>query len=196
MQYTLYLDFPIEMSQVDKGIRYSIRKAQRLGYAHTRSTDMLAVVECLQATERRQGFRYGLSAADLEMARSLLGDEHLRAYVAYAPDGQPACAMVVLHCPGGRGLNWLAGGKREHLPSGAGQALTMCALEDLAADRAIGFDFGGANLPSVSSTKADWGAALTPYYRIEPLGLKPMMLWMREWIRNAPKGRGEEHVDS
>ena len=191
VRYTLCLDFPVDLSQADKAIRHRIAKARRLGYSHARSTDMRAVMECLKATEQRQGFSYGLSAADLDLARSLLGDEHLRAYLAYAPNGEPACTEVILHCPGGRALNWIAGGKREHLPAGAGQALAMYALEDVEAAGATGFDFGGANLPSVASAKADWGAYLAPYYRIEPLGIKPILLWVRDWFRTALKGRRE-----
>lgn len=191
VRYTLYLDFPIDMSQADKAVRAKIAKAVKQGYIHTRSTDMKAVMECLASTERRQGFSHGLSVADLELARRLLGDEHFRAYVSYAPNGEPACTEVVLHRPGGRALNWVGGGKKEHLSSGTSQALALHALEDVKAAGAIGFDFVGANMSNISSAKADWGGYLAPYYRIEPLGLKSILLWVREWFRTAPNG-GEE----
>lgn len=183
VRYTYHLDFPYDLSQADGGVRARVKKAVRLGYVCQRTTNAQHIWECLKATEERQGFEHQLTVEDLELARRCMGDEHLRGYVCYSPEGEPACAAYVLYTPGGKGVGWVAGAKQEHFCNGAMQLMDAFILEDLQESGATGFDFVGANLPSVATAKSYWGCELVPYYVIEEPGLLTVMRKLRDWWR-------------
>ncbi|MGB8954223.1 MAG: GNAT family N-acetyltransferase [Tumebacillaceae bacterium] len=183
VRYTYHLDFPYDLRMADTGVRSRVRRAERLGYVCKRTTDVRAIWECLKATEERQGFDHHLTVEDLELARRCLGDEHLRGYVCYGPQGEPASAAYVLYAPGGKGIGWLHGAKKEHLSDGAVQLLDAFIIKELQESGAIGFDFVGANLPSVATAKSYWGCELIPYYVIEEPGLLAVMRALRAWWR-------------
>ena len=181
VRYTYHLDFPYDLRKADTGVRSRVRRAARLGYVCKRTTDVRAVWDCLKATEERQGFEHRLTVEDLELAHRCLGDEHLRGYVCYGPQGEPASAAYVLYVRGGKGIGWLHGAKKEHLSDGAVQLLDAFILEELQASGATGFDFVGANLPGVATAKSYWGCELIPYYVIEEPGLLAVMHAVRAW---------------
>ncbi len=97
VRYTMVIDLPFASDQMDKALGRTYRKAEQAGFRGDRTTNWSDVVACLSETEARQGFRLGVSAADLRLAADLLGEEHVRAYVCYAPNGEPASAAIVLH---------------------------------------------------------------------------------------------------
>lgn len=166
VRYTAWLDTPYDFSLADGSVRNKARKADRAGYRCTRESRPDHVIRCLEDTEGRQGFDHRLKPGDLEAAADLLGPDHFRTYLSYAPDGTPAAARIMLHNPGARAIDWVAGTLGEHLNSGATQALIHFALDDLAAASANGFDFAGVNIPSVAAAKEAWGAVVTPYYTV------------------------------
>lgn len=181
-RYTFYLDLPYDGRSLDSSTRKNIAKGAKNGFLDERVTDMQAVMACLEDSELRQGFSHRLTAADLELARKLLGDEHLRAYVCYAPSGEPAAAKVVLHRAGGRAIIWLSGTKKEFLSACATQLQFMHVLEDLHAAGAIGCDFAGANIPGVALSKSKWGGELRPFFTIEAPGLWGLARYMRDYM--------------
>ena len=189
VRYTYHLDFPYDLRMADTGVRSRMRRAQRLGYVCERTTNVRAIWECLKATEERQGFDHRLTVEDLELARRCMGDEHLRGYVCYGPQGEPASAAYVLFSPGGKGIGWLHGAKKEHLSDGVVQLLDAFILEELQANGATEFDFVGANLPGVATAKSYWGCELIPYYVIEEPGLLAVMHAVRAWWRSWWKRR-------
>lgn len=190
VRYTYWLDLPWDADAAGAAVRKSAARAGRLGYTCARTADMAAVVRCLAETEARRGFTHRLAPADLKLALSLLGEEHLRAYACVAPDGEPASARIVLYRPGARALDWVAGTAAAHLQSGATQLLIQHVLADLARTGAPAFDFAGANLPGVAAAKATWGAHLVPCYTLEPYGMLPLAAWIRGWWRFARPGKG------
>lgn len=181
-RYTFYLELPYDTKQLDAATRKNIAKGQKNGFVDVRTTDMHAVMACLEDTELRQGFRHRLAAADLELLRGLMGDEHLRAYVCYAPDGAPAATKVVLHRAGARAIVWLSGTRREYLSACATQLQFLHVLEDLQAAGAVGCDFAGANLPGVALHKSKWGGTLLPFFTVEAPGLMGMARYMRDYL--------------
>lgn len=176
VRYTFYLDLPYDEDTSDYSERKQINKALKAGFACEIATkDTLPdVVVCLVETEERQGFTYKLSVRDLETALHLLGEETFRIYICRSNNGEVACARMVICSPGLRAVDWVAGTKNKFLSSGATQLLISYVLTDLARQGATGFDFVGANLPTVSAAKADWGGRLMPYYLIRPLNLRTL----------------------
>lgn len=174
VRYTFYIELPYDLNLADYSERKQVNKAERAGFTCEIATKGTfgEVIACLRDTEVRQGFNYKLTTKDLEMALEFLGEEAFRIYVCRAPTGEIASARIVLSFPGLRAIDWVAGTRTKFLPSGATQLLIWDALEDLAKHGAIGFDFAGANLPTVSQAKADWGGKLVPYYAIRPLNLR------------------------
>lgn len=185
VKYTYVIDLPHGRERIEESYRSRIRKAERAGYRCERTDRMSDVVACLAETASRKGFRMSLSLRDLELARELLGDEHLRAYVCYQPDGTPAAASTVLHQPGGVAVGWVGGTGSSNLSTGAAQLLMVVLMADLAAAGAQCLDMAGANIPGVAEAKSQFGGRLTPYYFVSPVGLKPLALWMRDWWRPA-----------
>ena len=172
LRYTFYVDFPFRLGEADNTVRKNRRKADEAGYTVGRETDMKAVYSCLKATEMRQGFTNDVSVADLELARELMGDQHLRAYTCRAPNGRAVSARVVLHDPRARAIDWLAGTEDDHVRTGATQQLIAFVLQDLSGAGATGFDFAGADHRHVAAPKADWGGRLVSYPVLEAHDLR------------------------
>lgn len=184
-KYTYVVDLPYSPERMEKNSRSQLRRAERAGYRCERTDRLADAHVCLVETAARKGFRLDLSLRDLETARELLGDEHLRVYVCYGPDGMPAAANIVLHRPGGMALGWLGGVTSAHLSAGAFQLLEVFSMDDLAAAGASRYDLAGANIPGVARAKSQFGGRLTPYYFVNPVGLKPLAIWILEWLRPA-----------
>jgi len=183
LKYTLYIKFPYDIKQARKSIQKDISKAINAGFTCEKTTDINNVFSCLLETEARQGFNHQLTLKDLELARELLGNEHFRIYVCFAPNGEPASAYIWLHLRGTWAVGWVGGSKTAYLSSGVTQFLTKFIMEDLYASGAAGIDWAGANIPGVAAAKANWGSSLAPYYTIEAYGLKQMAKWLRDWYR-------------
>lgn len=176
VRYTFYLALPYNPGEVDHSERKQVQKAERSQFAcATALPDQFQdVVACLAETEERQGFRYSLDVESLQMALQLLGRDLFRVYICRSAEGEVASTRIVLSLPGSRAVDWVAGTRTAYLHSGATQLLIHHALEDLARVGATGFDFAGANLPTVSAAKADWGGRLIPYYVVLPLNLRTL----------------------
>ncbi|GGA33494.1 hypothetical protein GCM10010917_18340 [Paenibacillus physcomitrellae] len=190
MKYTYYLKLPFKLEEASSEIRGKIRKAAAKGYRTERSVNMAEVLDCLRGTEDRKGFNHHLTVEDLELARSLLGDEAFRCYVCYAPDGKAVSASVVLALNSHLAQGWVAGSKSEYITSGVVQLSQSYAFEDLSQDGFAYFDFAGANIPSVSKSKASWGAELVPYYLVQKKNLKHLLRTGYEWGMGLHKNQG------
>ncbi|MGG6309513.1 GNAT family N-acetyltransferase [Paenibacillus macerans] len=185
VKYTYVTGLPYSLEHASTEIRAKIKKADAAGYRTGLSRDMAEVHQCLQGTESRQGFSHRLTQADLELAQSLLGPEAFRAYVCYAPSGEPVSASVVLSLDGQRAFGWVAASKTDHLNRGVVQQSQSFALQDLSEHGFTQFDFAGANIPSVAQSKTNWGGLITPYYLVRPPGYKEILRAGRDWIRFA-----------
>lgn len=189
VKYTLFIDLPFQIEFADKAIKRAARKAERTGYRSVRTTDMNAVQACLAETEQRQGFSYGLSLKDLELAALLLGEEHFRAYVTFAPNGEPASASVILHRPDAPAILWIRGTRTAHLRDGAAQLNEFFIIDDLEAHGATGYDLAGANIPNIAVSKATWGARLQPYHNVEAYSGQRLTKWALNWWNFVKRGR-------
>lgn len=174
VRYTFYLKLPHTIEVVDSSVQNKINKAIREGFTCEIATkaNYEDVIACLVETEMRQRFNYMLNKNDLVMAIRLLSYENFRIYVCKSNSGEIACTRIVLSAPGLRAIDLVAGTKTRFLKSGCTQLLIWHVLNDLAQYGATGFDFVGANLPTVSAAKADWGGILTPYYMVHPINLR------------------------
>lgn len=171
-RYTFVLEIPYDPERADHAVRKQIAKATRSGYRCERTRVFHDVYVCLKDTEDRQKFSYEIAPQDLELAGKLLNDDVLRCYACYAPNGKVAAVRVVLMCPKGAAIDWLAGTSGDHLTSGATQLLISYILEDLHKAGAVLFDYCGANMKSVAASKATWGGQLQPYYAISAPNLR------------------------
>jgi len=189
ISYSYYIEFPFDVEDTDNRVRTNVRKAAKRGYRCERTSRMSDVVECLEDTGGRQGFDYRLNVEDLQILQRLLGPDILRAYVCYAPNGEPASAQVRLYYPGASAVGWVAGTKREHLNAGSNQLIMSFVLEDLQNAGACGFDYAGANIPSVAAAKSAWGGKLVPFYSIRQPNMRALALYMRDSWRFTRRNR-------
>ena len=176
VRYTFWLSIPYSLESADYSVVKQVKKAQRSGFTSGLASreQFDDVIACLRASEIRQGFSYRIEASDLALASECLGEQNLRAYVCRSPSGEAVASRVVIAAPGHRCVDWAAGTKAEYLSSGATQFLIWEVLNDLEGLGARGFDFAGANIPSVSAAKADWGGVLMPYYGISALNTRTL----------------------
>jgi len=176
VRYTFYIQLPYDIEFCDHSVLQKIKKAEKASFTcDVAKTSMFSeVLDCLAETESRQKFSYALDVKDLEMASDLLGENVFRVYVCKSKNGKVASCRIVLSIPGTRAVDWVAGTRKDFLSSGATQLLIWHVLKDLRQQGATGFDFVGANLPTVSSSKADWRGTLTPYYVIRPLNVRTL----------------------
>lgn len=181
VKYTFFIDFPYTLEGADHNVRAKIRRASDGGYRCVRVHDMQAVHACISQTAVVQDFFFDLTREDLELAARLLGADHLRTYVCYAPNGEPASTRVVLSSPGSRALVWLAG-TNGHLQSGATELLVKFMIDDLQQEGAGGLDFVGANLRGVADAKCKWGGTLVPFYTVAIPTMKEFAtMWYGRW---------------
>ena len=183
VRYTYWRSLPVDAAEIDPAVRRKARQATEHGYHCERAVEPDEVVACLVETERRQGFGYGLTVADVARLRDLLGPERFRMYVCRAPDDTVAAVRLVLHARGHVAIDWVNGTASDHLQSGATQLLIGTVLDDVARAGASAFDFEGANIPGVAAAKMTWGAQLVPWYVVEPFGLRGLARWGRDWLR-------------
>jgi len=181
VKYTYIIDFPFDFANTSKEFRRKIRRCESLGYRVERTTDMNLIHGCLAASEARQHYDLGLSAEDLELARKLIGDEHLQAYAAFAPNGDIAAASVSLVQPGTAAIGLFAGTHDAHLASGVTTLLDAKSIQDFETSGATGFDLCGANMPTIAAFKSSWGARLVPYYSVEEYSMRRFAKWSRNW---------------
>lgn len=189
VKYTYVVSLPYTLDQASTEIRAKIKKAAAAGYRTAISRDMAEVHQCLQGTESRQGFSHQLTLQDLELAQELLGEQAFRAYVCYAPSGEPVSASVVVALDRQRAFGWIAASKTEHLPRGVVQQSQSFALQDLSDLGFAEFDFAGANLPTVAYSKTNWGGRVTPYYLVRPPGMKEILRAGRDWVQFVRRSR-------
>lgn len=166
-RFTNLIDLPFGWERADRVARQQAHKAERAGFTCQRTGDLAEALACLGGSQERQGFAYGMTLDGLELAARLMGPEALRVYSCRASSGQPATARVVLHRPGARALDWMAGTRDEQLRSGATQQLLAFALEDLHRAGATAYDSCGADLEGVACAKLAWGGRLVPQYSVQ-----------------------------
>ena len=182
VRYTLYIDLPYNETEVDRSVRTDINKALKRGFRCERTEDIKGVLDCILESEARQDFSYGLSLEDIKLAQQLMGEDS-RLYICYAPNGEPAASLAVLHKSGERAIPWVAGNKVAYLNDGATQLIWQVALTDLQKSGAIGYDFAGANIEGVAYAKANWGGRLMPMYSVKSPNVKALLIQGRDTMR-------------
>jgi len=180
VRYTFYIDLPLNLDMVDSSARKEANKAKKQGFICdvADKNAFSEVIACLEETGKRKKFSYMLTTKDLEVALDLLGEDVLRVYVCRNTSGEIVSARVVLITPNLRAWGWVSGTKKHFLASGCAKFLIWYTLTDLSRLGIEKFDFCGANLPTVSAAKADWGGTLIPYYVIRPLNLRAVAGWL------------------
>lgn len=190
VRYTYILSLPYSISLANKAIRNKLKKAHANGYYSQPTDNMEHVYQCLIETEKRKGFNHQISVADLELARETLGEDKFRCYVCYSESGEPVSANVTLLLDAERAIGWVAGTKTAHLSNGVVQQLHLLEFEDLASQGIKSFDFCGANIASVSESKAGWGGALKPYYVVRKPVFKDILRSGRDWLKFGQRPSG------
>ncbi len=191
VRYTFHIQLPWDSESMDPRLRRTVAKSKRAGYVCTRSYKMQEVIECLQGTEQRKGFVHDMTVDDLETAVNILGEEHLRCYICYSSQGEPAASRLVLAQPQGMAVDWLAGTRTKDIKSGATQQLIQFILDDLSEAGSICFDFAGANIPSVALSKACWGTELVPIYSLAPTGIRGVAGHCRDYLKSLWRSKSK-----
>jgi hypothetical protein len=184
VKYTYIVDFPFSLDNADSDVRRMVNRAINTGYRCLKVNSMSEVIECLDSTQARRDFDLQLTEENLVLLRRLLGDEHFRVYICYAPNNEAVSAYTAFHIPGSRAIGWLGGTKAEHFKSGATQLTYKTMIEDLQAVGATGLDLAGANISTVAYMKAQWGCKLSPYYVIEDYDIETIKRSLKQWAKN------------
>ena len=188
-RFTYFIDFPFTYAQADRVVRQHANKAIRAGFACEKTNNLQDAMVCLSGSENRRKFTYRMTLPGLDMGQSMLGEEALRVYVAYAPNGEPATARILLHRKGTRACDWIAGTTDKYLNSGATQQLLAFVLEDLATAGASGYDFCGADMQSLACFKLLWGGRLVTQYSIQAYEFRPMKHLLGNMVRYLKRRR-------
>lgn len=182
VRYTYRFDLPKDLASTSSAVRRNIKKAQRSGYTVQRTTNSSAVVQCLNESEKRQGFGYGLEVEDIDFLLGNMAENAIRMYEVRDANGALAAARIVLAPEGGIAIDLVSGTFQSHLNSGATQLAIAHSLEELHQSGVTSFDFEGANIDSVASSKMEWGAELVPFYTLSQMGPRSMALQGKRWI--------------
>lgn len=175
--YTFVIEFPYSISSANSSIKKNINKAVKSAFRIERIVSgFKTVIDCIKDTEKRQSFSYGLTEGDLELLSDLMGEENFRCYAAFDSTGKIKATRIVLHSMNERAIDLVAATDKDVLETGVTQLLIKHILDDLKAAGASSFDFAGAGIQTVAQAKANWGAALTPYYLITNFNLRWLSL--------------------
>lgn len=185
IRYTMHIPLPALQQNFSSSVRKNIKKAQRSGYTVEKSDDIVAVTDCLTATEQRQSFGYGLTAGDINFLVRNMEPGAFRVYLARDADGNPASSRIVLAGKDGMAIDLVAGTHSDHLRNGVTQLIIDRTLEDLAEYGVKMFDYGGANIESVAASKMEWGVELVPFFTLSSLGPRSLALQGKRWINKA-----------
>lgn len=185
VRYTYILALPFSTQNASNAVRKNIKKSMRAGYVCERTDDFESVVACLHETEQRQQFSYDLNALDLQQLQQDIGADHCRMYICREPGGAVVSSRVILHSPGGRAIDWIAGTNTDHLQDGVTQLLISYVLDDLYDAGATSFDYGGANIDSVARSKMEWGGVLTPFYTLRPNSVRTVVQDAQRWAGSS-----------
>ncbi|WP_377887630.1 GNAT family N-acetyltransferase [Alkalihalobacillus sp. R86527] len=183
VRYTFLMNFPYSIEKAGPSVRSRYRKLCQNGFRVERTNDMSLIYNCLIETEIRNGFSHSLSLKDLELAQDIMGEDMMRSYVTYSPDGKPVSGSVVLHKENGRGISWLVGYKRDYAQDSPNTLMDVFCFSDLHKAGATGIDLVGANMKSVADNKAAWGGEMVPYYTIELNSWKTVARSIRDYVR-------------
>lgn len=186
-RYTYRLELPGWKEQADKNVLQKARKAERLGYVVERSTDYLAVQNCLESVQARKGFDHRVDVAALASVADSLGPEHFVCFLARDKAGEPKGAWVRLYMPGGRALAWSAGVRTEALRDGVNNLLGVYAIQFFVEAECKSFDFVGANIPPVAAMKEAWGGRLVPNFVVYPPSFRAIGRLCQRWIQAKRK---------
>lgn len=174
--YTHVVDFPFDLANTSSSIRNALKKAGNAGYVCERTNDAQAVMNCVNATEKRQGFTHGITVKDIRLLQQLMGRDHCRFYVCRSTDGSPvASEVVLLGETGDVAIEWLAGSIPEHHSRGPHHFLTKYIYEELQSDGLSEVNLAGSNMPNLSAYKSEWGGRLTQYYSITQRGMRSVL---------------------
>lgn len=190
VRYTLVVDFPFDPARLGAKTRRRHQTALKRGYSAQRVDDVKLVRSCLEETENRQGFAYGLRTPELSEARRLMGDDAFRMYVSFDARGRPASTAIMLHAPGSLAIGWALGTRADALPDGATYVSVMAAIDDLTVAGASGLDFCGANIASVSEFKSQFSTRLVPNFGIRTYSPRTAARFMLDW-RSSGRRRSE-----
>lgn len=163
VRYTYCSELPHHAGDATAAVRKQINKSLRAGYHFENASNLKEVLNCLNATEGRQGFSYRLTDERLTELVDLLGPEKCRAHLVRDSTGAAVSAGIRLVSPGAVALDWVQGSDSAAMKAGVVQLMYRGALDDIASVPASVFDYGGANLRTVAAAKAEWGMKLTPY---------------------------------
>lgn len=171
MKYTFILDLPHDLSLSDPSIRKNINKGYRSGFEYRKATlnDIKGIQACIKQTQERQKFQYGISDQYLFDVISGPVSSVVSSNVAVFNDQIVGFRAVVFEEHHGS-YDLIAAVLDEHLKSGVTQGLIYYILKNLHDEyKCTYFDFGGANLKSVSVAKESWGGHLTGYFHLSKL---------------------------
>ncbi|MCA9041909.1 MAG: hypothetical protein KDA65_16260 [Planctomycetaceae bacterium] len=181
--YTIMVDFPYSIEQAESTTRRRYKKSVKDGFQVQFAKDPADVIPCLMGTEQRKKFDHSLTAESLKMGLELMGPDKFRLYVAYAADGEPASARLVIMEEGGIAYDIAAGTQLKYLNSGATQHTIGHVLMDVQQAGATAFNFSCANIETVSPAKLCWGGQLVPLHGIEGFDYIPVRRTVGSFVR-------------
>ncbi|QDU81312.1 hypothetical protein Pla110_30530 [Polystyrenella longa] len=181
--YTIMITFPYSVEDAESTTRRRYKKSVNAGFQVQPAKDTADVIPCLMGTEKRKKFDHCLTAESLQMGLDLMGPDKFRLYVAYAPDGEPASARLVIMEEGGICYDIAAGTQEKYLTVGATQHTIGHVLMDVQQAGATAFNFSCANIESVSPAKLCWGGQLVPLHGIEGFDYLPVRRTVGSFVR-------------
>jgi hypothetical protein len=162
-------------------LRNKIRRAEKAGLTVAPSEDVETLVQLDKATYTRQGKKPIFSENFLrQLMKQMTAEGWGRMWICHSPQGKALACRVVLQDELW-GYDLLAAssdreGDEEEV--GAGPYLVAQILEHLRR-KVFGYDFCGANMPSIATFKASFGGNLEPFFCIN---------WGKFWARALSPG--------
>lgn len=150
----------------DPDVKRQIKKLESSNYTINKSDSIETFFNLQEKSFLRQQYSFKLSKKQFfEFLKELDSEKCYKVYTIYQDEIPTYSTVIIFHKQSA--YYWLAGGDPEFFAKGHNKVLLWEIILDLNKEGIKYFDFVGANTPSVSKYKSNFGFGLVPYYYLE-----------------------------
>lgn len=169
VKYTYYskIDNPSNLFEsFDPDVKRQIKKLENTDFSINKDDSIKTFFDLQEKSFLRQQYSFKLSKTQFfEFLKGFDSEKCVKVYTIYEADIPTYSTIILLYKQ--TAYYWLAGGDPDFFSKGHNKILLWEIILDLNKEGIKYFDFVGANTPSISKYKSNFGLNLVPYYYLE-----------------------------
>lgn len=165
--YSSIIDNPGNLFEsFDPDVKRQINKLENTDFTINKNDSIKTFFDLQEKSFLRQQYSFKLSKTEFfEFLKGLDSEKCYKVYTIYEAGIPSYSTVILIHKQ--TAYYWLAGGDPAFFAKGHNKILLWEIILDLNKEGVKYFDFVGANTPSISKYKSNFGLNLVPYYYLE-----------------------------